>query len=435
MKILWFDDMLSERSYGELRDALAWVAGESIDTVTTESVFWKQLQSSKYDLFVLDFQLPSKTGVEVAQKVLSILGGVPILFLSEFTSKYHPTANLDPRARTETLFKPLTGLEAWRDQQLRPTVERLTTDLSPWLPLASSKVEAWPGELSDIEAFNGLSMDDQLQLSSTAAQALAPLTQAVFNKSDADFLVVVGPLPKIVRWGGIDEEPPSEIVMQQIETRNESIPVVLYRSVEVGEIPGDDDSWPSCSFASDKNQRKVDVYPTLALEIKGEVAEYHLDTGSIASFLSYEDCLQHRIVEPSSSSRQWSHLPMTSLSSTGTTFLKVMSQPVEAQARSMDGYQAIVFKPKIVKDWRETRLARMCPNGKCPRSELIPGRGHWCGSRWGLVGRDILRLNELCLVLDGKAQRTFVLSKLDDVRAHPSHPGESWEWTPEEDSE
>jgi CheY-like chemotaxis protein len=430
MRALWLDDLADADHYRRLKNAIERADLEVI-SVTTEESLWKEANNSAIDLYILDFQLPGNSGIDVAQRLLAIVGDVPILFLSEFTQQWSVREQVDPRARFRVLFKPLDEFDRWSDEELAPVLEELLQGTASWVPLkALAPAETpsiWTQQVSELPHS---SLETMLELEAQAVEDLRLLTNAVFRECDAEWIVLVGKEPRLVAWGELDSEPPSPDALRKLERIHGEFPLVIFRDVEIAIIDNENGHWPHCSFAQDERQRAVDRFPTLELELNGVNLSTHVDTGSIHSWLSYEDAVSASVLSRESDHRAWYPGRVSLVGGKGSV-IHWMNAELRAAARSADGYTSIVYAPRVVRNWRLSALARLCSVGACPRSELDSGRGHWCGSRRGLVGRDLLRRNKILLVFDSIRSLTYVLNEAGGQPSAPSAPATgSWEWTP-----
>ena len=157
----------------------------------------------------------------------------------------------------------------------------------------------------------------------------------------------------------------------------------------------------------------------------------HVDTGSIHSWLSYEDGLDAGILGAIQDRRAWSVCKLNTLGGPGS-YVHFLTQDLPASARSLDGYAEVTFKPRVVRNWRNSPLARLCSVGACPGSSRGTDGRSWCGSRRALVGRDILRLNEILLVFDSLEGLTYVLTKsgMEDFGTVAEQVADRWDWEP-----
>jgi hypothetical protein len=155
------------------------------------------------------------------------------------------------------------------------------------------------------------------------------------------------------------------------------------------------------------------------------------------SFLSYEDGVSLGIVAVNNNARAWYPMKVSVGPGGAARMVDWTRQDLRCEAHSLDGLVELKFQPRIVRNWRSSALARRCPVGRCPESELEHGVGFWCGNRRALIGRDILRLNQIRVVLDSVEGRTYVLDKevvLGTGLENLEGPG-VWEWTDEDEDE
>lgn len=424
MRALWYDDRVERTDYAELRQSVG-LAFEVVDRVATEESFLARMSSAEYDLCLLDLELERRGGVDIARDTLTTLGDIPIVFLSEYLPRYpNYRSLLDPRARTTTVFKPLTNTSAWVDEELKPKVLALVSE-------RPNRAREWEGANADVhiwsftpEDFRILALDDQRDLLIQANEALRPFTNAVFEDSSAEFVVLIGPKPAVLMYGGLDASPPTEANLQQWETSYHVVPLVVYRPTEIEMVDDAAANWVVCSNASDREIRSVDVYPSLTLEINGHSATYHLDTGSVWTYLSYEASVEKGMVPRGTSMAGWSTQEIRIAGGSSPILFKHFEADISAA--SLDGFLPVRLNPRFVDGWRRTALARTCPFGRCVNSELVEGKGWYCGSRSGLIGRDLIRSNRLLLILDSIRNQTYVAKDAAQF-GESSRPQSDWE--------
>ena len=208
VKAIWLDDLSDSSEYGNLRRAME-SAGLEVTSVASEEALHKHLATEVFDLYVLDFQLPGTSGIEVAQGLLAAYGDIPILFLSEFVPNWPVKNQIDPRARFRVLYKPIHDYSAWIRDDLGPAIVALLDSNPTWHArgpyTGDPRLQIWDYGLSVLD---GMGLDRLLELEADAAEALHSLKADVFEKSPVEWFVVVGDDARIVLWGGLGDDPP-----------------------------------------------------------------------------------------------------------------------------------------------------------------------------------------------------------------------------------
>lgn len=425
-RIVWLDDAFRDAtSFRQIREYLQAKIQDGI-VITCASVegFLDVVREDVPDLAIIDFRLESavaaggrvdrRGGIEAAQEMAASVGSIPVLFLSEYTG-YSPANRLDPAVPYDVLLKPHTIGQAWEgfDQFVDELESALDgaqpVGVRPSSPPRSSRFFA----LSP-EDYGRLALDEQLALRREAITECWDELAEIFARTDAEWLVTLGESLILVRWGDLDDEYPDAAELEIVQATWGTVPLLVSRPVEVGVI-GETGGceWLACSYTADRSLRQVDRIPGIQLSLAGQLTSFHLDTGSVVSFIDYDYFVEKAVVAKLGNSLSWWPMQL-SIGPGGRPNLVDYSLPKlnDVEAAALDGYESIHFRPRAVRGWLNTALARLCPGGKCDRSVEVPGKGYWCGRRRGLIGRDLLRLNsDIAIVMDAETQRTFVLRR------------------------
>ncbi len=240
--------------------------GLEIVSVIDEANLYRELKAGPPELFILDFQLPGTSGIEVAQRLLALRIETPILFLSEFTSQYPVDYQIDPRGRFSVIFKPVEDFLAWGLETFDPTVQELMglessvrgalSDVSPdQLPLWNYS----PAELDELETRPSPRVSEETagKLSGTAAR--------VFEFSSAEWVIVVlvdGVL-RIVGWGALRDSPPTSDALRKLEGEHKAAALVITRPVRVEMVDSEGYFGRYAALCATLTTARVTVFPPL----------------------------------------------------------------------------------------------------------------------------------------------------------------------------
>ncbi len=213
MRILLVDDEL------ELTEPLSRVLsreGYNVDIATDGSSGWDLARENRYDLLILDWMLPQKTGLEICQALRSHQDTTPILFLTAKDTLDDRVLGLDAGA-DDYLIKPF---------ELRELLARVRALLRRPPVLESAVINSNRLQVADLE----LDPDNQLayrggrviDLSEKESQLLA-----YFMRSPGQLLTHTQIHQHL--WGD-GEQPSSNVLAAQIR--------LLRRKIEIaGETP------------------------------------------------------------------------------------------------------------------------------------------------------------------------------------------------------
>ena len=126
--------------------------------------------------------------------------------------------------------------------------------------------------------------------------------------------------------------------------------------------------------------------------------------------LSYEYAAAEKWISEDVDRRSWFPLRLSITGGAKSSIFWTQLPQLTSSARSYDGYVEIAIAPRVVLHWRRTPLARTCEVGGCVGTESDARGTYWCGSRHGLIGRDLLRMNQMLLVMDSWRDITYVVT-------------------------
>lgn len=413
MRIIWIDDYAKDSSLGRIWDALERASEDPAFDMGGEPAamrcvdvdqFLLECEKTTYDLAVIDYKIPPTTGEIVASRLLARSGSIRIIFLSAWVAQFNPVRNLDPRATFTTLAKPIVA-ESDEDWYARLTVAIkyvLGSALVDWVGFECD-VESVPC-VSDRHALDSLDFHEQMSSVDELTRILETTYDDVFGTTSATWLVVTWPTGGVARWGEIDDPMPTEEEREDIEESFDELSLVISKPLHVEEVGG---TWSSCRPGPNGDS---DLYPSLRMELPGWMGYLNVDTGSVASFISYERLVASTGVSWLPTRNRYSWSPERILVGPSRREFRPVSAVVDQQAEvdSRDGTVSVRVRLRVVDPFYGTGVAKTCRVGNCEGSSLRKDGLYWCGHRAGLLGRDLLRLNQLRLVFDSIAKRCYV---------------------------
>lgn len=431
MRILWVDDQSAsgDSYYRNLRGAIDELA-RSIEGVTTSAnevisaidgdAFLTEAEKSvlPFDLMIIDFVVPPTSGIELARQLLALVGNVRILFLSGWVVQFNPGDRvIDPRAVFAVLDKPEHDepTEAWAAGRLLPAVlDLMRKPMQHFVPFDVRLAEECPPRLKNLVAFDDLSFAEQMGDVGCALEVAESAIESVFQRSQAAWIVFTWPEMVIGFWGAVDDDVPAATV-REFERAYGRVAIRAGRPLEIGEV-GSSSGWSDCRELPlpirGTGQERQDSYPSILVEIEGLRAYMNIDTGSVCTFVDLDhldqDATRHLI--PPRNRHTWRPEaiaigPQKARSTVLTAILQCRAEFAGVEESTV----AVTFRARVVDGFKQTGLAKACAVGSCLKSAERDDGLFWCGHRVGLIGRDLLRLNNVYLILDSYRRQSFVM--------------------------
>jgi len=404
------------------------LASQASGLFTTGPEFFGSSSVDTCDLALLDYRMDDLDGINVAQSLIALRGPMPILFVSDYAGDVHPRLNLDPRMERNGLYrvvaKPTEFNERWREQVLRPAVASLRSSASksavttPSIASHARKTSILDYSPDD---FHALPLEERMLIVADAQHATKGISEAIFGETDAEWLIITAKNYAVVMWGSFEDEEPKDYQIDEIERRFDCPAFLVWRPVRIEEFGGDTggggETWSVCGPKAE-SPAGSDVYPSLGITISGWSTSMHFDTGSVASFVSMES-LTESATKVNQRDSRWTTMDLIRGPGRQVTTPAVLRMRLDADVECSSGVRRLQLRMFVVKGWRSCGLARKCSKGKCSTSAAVGDGMFWCGNRHGLLGRDILRLPDVVIVLDGPRKRAYLA--LDDEQ--PPGPG------------
>jgi FixJ family two-component response regulator len=415
---VWLDDHVRELGWADALVEYCHQRGIELRKVDTIEAFEKSVSEDSPSVALVDFRLVGgASGVDVVRRVAPRLR-CPVIFLTGWAGD-DPAAekHVDPSLAVQTIDKPHVNtehalLEDWLHETLKPawataegelsrTEHRLTPDIS----LPALEILRTPA--SEIA---GKPLNVQLSLAKSAVEGLRGYLQPLFSDG-VDWVVIAGEECNILQWGTAHDPPPPAHELEKIEGEVDRVPLVVHRPIEVNLINLGDDSpgWASCRGPLATEASVDDRFPSFEIELDGRLFSLDFDTGSEATFFSYEDFAGETKVPRSQSRHDWNYRDVR-IGLSNATAMSFMDFQSSVLCPGVEGSISLQLKALVIHDWRSTRLALKCAGGGCPLSkpDEVSG-GFWCGRRVGLIGRDLVLRNRAVVVIDAQAERTYLL--------------------------
>jgi len=367
-----------------------------------------------------DGTVSGETGVDVAARLLTEFGNVPVVFCTKY-KQFHPNELLDPRAVAIVLRKPLRASDTvdWVRRELVPAIDHVRGTFGDrsreplGFPISGSATE----KLFRYEsrAWAELTGERKSQLRSRAYSELRGQLGAIFAESRAAWAVLArsGERLRVVSWSDRKDDPPPSLDEIRRFERTTNGPVLVVsrpprvESVDITSPMGPDpEAWVECSYSGIEG----DSFPTLTVEYAGQKLSLHFDTGSSHSFLSFERASELGVVTATYDDYAWTYSEMSSRGRTRPYEWTDVRDEVRCPRGISSSDVGVVFQ--MIRDWSKTPISVVCGMGRCPDS-LPTKQGILCGRRrLGLMGRDFLLRNpHVVVVLDGEARITHVVPR------------------------
>ena len=385
MNALVFDD--STKVDLPLMTGAAESLGLHVKSTASLEQFLKLSEADDYDVNIVDFKSKRvqpggclRDGTDVVALSAAQSRNIPSVLFTNFRPDCERRLEQhDPRLLATVVSKPKSSrTDDWAAElkkaigSLKPIPPR-DPDALLSVPLDRLATPFFRLSLSDLR---GLEEAEREELELQAGLELHPHMLPVWRACRSDWLMLQrhGNVILVVERGSNDS-PPSLDSVAISEDRRHSVALLLGRPSVVEEGP----TAFECSPDHPKDWRR---YPYVSLIVNsGEEREFHLDTGTPTSYISYE-FLEKQVAIPAIKPH------VTILADIGGRKDSQHQVPVNVDLHvvSADGNAPMAIKMHAVKGWaRRTVLNSPCKGLLCPKSSKPQ-----CGRRYGLMGRDVL---------------------------------------------
>jgi len=369
--------------------------GVKVDPTTDPDHLRQSATEGKADSLIVDYRLPTLNG--------PVFNGAELVALAAAESRLLPTvlltnhrgecdstlARLDPRLqhRVQVVLKPTSHhTKDWIEALRAPVSELRDMSGEPLpeplgVPVASLTAKLF--HLSAAEVHE-LSEDDRDDLDLEAASELAGWLGSVWEECDSDWVMVSRIDDSLLVLGrGADSGLLTSFQLSNREAELDAPCLVIGRPAFLEEgfsaaeqtIPP-----PNCTPGRGKDWRR---YPFARVRFSTLEREFHVDTGSSQSYLSFEFLLEDGEHTPSTTFKAMSVADLHSNNDI------VKAAPLAITISVIGPFSNAVLRVTVqaIKRWSSARNALNAP---CT-TQLCPGsRGGQCGRRYGVFGRDIL---------------------------------------------
>lgn len=373
--LLWIDD---DKSFLDSTGRIFQREGFEFNGVTSGKAGIGEIRKNrlKYDLVVTDLDMPSMNGIDVLREIRKINAKIPV----GFASAHFGEPKWEHRLRA-------LGMEVLRIEKPFPIVtsedfKKLKEDMLSLLnPFKSRDLRIKNPFRLTLAEFNVLP-DREIDLVFEEASRLNSeyIKEYFTNNPDKDWIVIAKKKGNIIDSGKSQDEPFQEEL--EALAKKYDAPVFTYsRPKVIEEVPPSPCCW---SIKSRSGHNPKDFYPTVTFDFgsnKHIVCDF--DTGSEASFLSYEELLKKKIIEK----QRWRASSAILWSEDYTYYrLKLICELIGKIKN-----KKIELKFQGVRGWKTSPQVKNYKNRK------------------GLIGRHLLTDNNIKLILDGDKKETDIL--------------------------
>lgn len=410
MNALVFDD--STKVDLPLMTGAAESLGLHVKSTASLKQFLKLSEADDYDVNIVDFKSSRvkpggrlRDGTDVVALSAAQSRNIPSVLFTNFRPDCERRLEQhDPRLLTTVVSKPKSG----RTDDWAVELEKAIRNLKPIPPRDPDALLSVP--LDDLatpffhrspRVLRALKEVEREELELQVGLELHPYMLPVWRACSSDWLMLQrhNNVVLVVERGSNDS-PPSLDAVAISEDRRHSAALVLGRPSVVEEGP----AMIECSPDHPKDWRK---YPYVSLIVNsGEEREFHLDTGTPTSYISYE-FLEKQVSIPAVKP----HVAILGDIGGRKDSQHQVPVNVELHVVSSDGNAPMAIKMHAVKGWaRRTILNSPCKGLLCPDS-----RKPQCGRRHGLMGRDVLYgFADGCWLFDPNTGRFSTQNLIDD---------------------
>lgn len=388
MKVLILDD--AEETDLAIAEKATTDLGYAVDGTPDPARFRVIAREERVDLQIVDHSLSNaeervglRDGPEVVAVTAAEAGLVPTIFLTNWGADCaRRMAELDPRLVYIIVEKPTSlDFEDWKDK-IRHAIHELESQPAPRAPEPLGILVAdMDSEFFRVSAqvLHTLTEDDRDSLEARANLELHDRVLPVWAATDADWLMLqrIGDTVLVTDRGSDDALPTVDAVFDAEEDRGWGAlimgrPTIVEETLSVGLV---DCSPPNA-------HRDWRRYTYVRLSVGDHQREFHLDTGSPASFISRELLDEASFATPRLKAKS------SQVRDLGGRKEVLFQLPIDVllHVDGPEGNVALSARLQAVKNWKAvTMLNPRCSGQRCPASQ-----NGQCGRRLGLMGRDLL---------------------------------------------
>jgi CheY-like chemotaxis protein len=390
-KILWMDDKIKyyEPFITELEKYdMEITKAESVDQAIEIA------KQDNFDLFLLDLRMRGgRSGFDALQELEKNNQKTPKCVLSSYLHDESYVENLDHISYAVSVLDkdlPEPGNEAFQI-----FVDKLKSMLRKPPKLSPKEFEQQFLD-KNIDPFkvtfkNYMNLPNRIkQHLRTEARKIAAETIEEEFKEGKIWVMLCGSPKQIIFGAETDSQIPTPEQVIQIALHRDKVPYQFSAPDNV------DDLW-SASCEGGTAQK---WYPTVTFDLAEENEEehFHFDTGSPATFMSYEELNELQLID---------HQAQPTEGNRGTCFYEYISQPLRTRIVDQENKSvcSITLRIRAVKNWLNSPFTALCPSSCSHFNESAKVN---CKNRKGLVGRNLYQETNLTITLNGNTNKTKI---------------------------
>lgn len=403
-KIIWVDDLIEK--YG------TWIRifaehGVQIQGVSSAKEALDVVSRRKINAAIVDLEMPDMDGVRLVEELHALDGDLRFVlmssfhYLDEWKDKVAKLPGSIKFLKLDLPIPPVT-LSSFKSNYVESL--RMLSEI-PKEPeglevalMEKSKIAKGPHDQDPFsirfEDFMSMPLESRLAIQKGAHKLVDSLLDEYFIDKQREWIVVVGPERRVVKSSQRRSRLPTQNYLLKLGATSGYVPFLFTHPLVVEEL-SDDYGWHDCGGQN--------YYPTVILDFSPAVSSgipstyhFHLDTGSLYSFLSHEEFTKLGIITP----------PHVYAVAKWGRFRSVFFSEQDVQAILIDGSgsENVVLRCKAVLNWTKFPLARLCTTSrsKLSKYESVGQKYALCERRLGLVGRSFISGNKINLILNGK---------------------------------
>lgn len=392
--LLWVDDQINE-----LQPYVRALRESGFDVMAADSspVAIQLASDTRFDVILVDILMPPPDGIELLRRLRPLQPQASLAALSSYLylERYREQLRGLPFP-VELIEKDIPNVEA-EDFDMRfltPIRNLLAHGVTQTIKKQDSQIRSSSQTEASVNPFDipltefmkkPILEKDSLVM--RARELAANEIEAAFNQGKI-WVLLCGSPRQIRASASTPDEVLSEDKIMEFARVQQRPAFQFWRPMVV-----DDIHWPTCG-----DERTTKHYPTVTLDIRNNLRNFHFDTGAPMTFFSYEELVRLSLIKPTTN---------FGMASRGdkSYFTTPLNITVILRSQSGDNSKTVNLTGQAVRDWDKAPYARFC-DSLCPL--FTPLRDQLCNSRAGLIGRNLLYENNLVIILDGANQQTLL---------------------------
>ncbi len=401
VRVLWLDDEIDNLdTFVEKLRELDFVVFPAKDGAGAEAI----LASESIDLCLVDLNLGGPSGIEFLRAVgpkyrsISYIAFSSYLYrktyLDQLYALHFPVKIMDKvlPSRDSNEFRTIFVDEIRAYHQ---SAQKLTPKAAGLKAAAALKEDPFAVTYS---SWRNMDVFQRDELQDSAYDRAKDIIERAFD-GGASWVMLCGQADVLRATARRPDEILTEEQLMEFGLRQGFVPFCYFRQGQIEELWGG-----GCISSPDGGS--YNGYPTVRFLVGDDIVDFHFDTGSDASYFSYDEL---RTRNETSNIVHWSRM---NLRHHETRDIRISRQKLRLLLHSQeDGGEAMFvdLEAAIVRNWFEFPYVRFCGD-TCVHGSG-DGSKRLCQFRKGLIGRDLLVANGgVSLTLDGATRKTSFVS-------------------------